>query len=132
MKAPHIIRDEPMRAGVCRMIAGLDLSKPWAVTVEPYKERRSLNQNSLLWKWNGLIAQETGNDVDLVHDTLKKKFLAPEEITLFGEKTLYRSTARLDTRAMSNYLEQVYAFATSELGILLPVPEDEANKETTT
>ena len=130
MKIPLIIRDETMRASVCRLIAGLDLAKPWAVTVEPYKEGRSLNQNSLLWKWNGLIAQETGNDVDLVHDTLKKKFLAPEEITLFGEKTLYRSTARLDTRAMSNYLEQVYAFATSELGILLPVPEDET-KETT-
>ena len=125
----HIIHTEEMRAGVCRFIAGLDLEKPWSVTIEPHKERRSLSQNSLLWKWNGIIAQETGNDVDLVHDTLKKKFLAPEEITLFGEKTLYRSTARLDTRAMSTYLDQVYAFATSELGILLPVPEDET-KET--
>ena len=131
MKIPLIIRDEPMRASVCRLIAGLDLAKLWAVTVEPYKERRSLNQNSLLWKWNGIIAQETGNDVDLVHDTLKKKFLAPEEIELFGEKTLYRSTAKLDTRAMSEYMDKVYAFTTQELGILLPVPEDETNKETT-
>ncbi len=122
---PHIIRDETMRAAVCRLIYALDLAKEWSVTVEPHKERRSLSQNSLLWKWNGIIAQETGNDVDVVHDTLKKKFLAPEEITLFGEKSLYRSTARLDTQRMSEYMNQVYAFATSELGILLPVPEDE-------
>ena len=131
MPTAHVIRDEVMRAAVCRLIAGLDLSKPWAVTVEPHKERRSLNANALYWKWVGIIAQDTGNDPDHVHDTFKDKFLAPEEIMLFGEKTFYRSTARLDTRAMNVYMDRVYAFATSELGILLPVPEDET-KETTT
>ena len=131
MKIPHIIRDEPMRASVCRLIAGLDLSKPWAVTVEPHKERRSLNANALYWKWIGIIAEETGNDPDTVHEAFKQKFLIPEEISFMGEKVLYRSTARLDTGRMTDYMNQVYATATSELGILLPVPEDETNKETT-
>ena len=128
MKIPLIIRDEPMRASVCRLIAGLDLSKPWAVTVEPYKERRSLNQNSLYWQWIGIISRETGNDPDTVHEAFKQKFLIPEEISFMGEKMLYRSTAKLDTRSMSEYMDKVYAFTTSELGILLPVPEDETNK----
>ena len=131
MKIPLIIRDEPMRASVCRLIAGLDLAKPWAVTVEPHKERRSLNANALYWKWVGLIAQETGNDPDTVHEVFKQKFLVPEEISFMGEKVFYRSTARLDTGKMTDYMNRVYSFATSELGILLPVPEDETNKETT-
>ena len=121
---PHIIRDEDMRARVCRLIAGLDLKKPWAVTVEPHKERRSLNANSLYWQWIGIIAKETGNDPDTVHETFKQKFLIPEEISFMGEKMLYRSTARLDTKAMSEYMDRVYSLATSELGILLPVPEE--------
>ena len=128
MPKPHVIRDELMRASVCRLIAGLDLAKPWAVTVEPHKERRSLNANALYWKWVGLVAQETGNDPDVVHETFKRKFLVPEEISFMGEKMLYRSTAKLDTRAMSEYMDKVYAFTTTELGILLPVPEDETNK----
>ena len=124
MKIPLIIRDETMRASVCRLIAGLDLAKPWAVTVEPHKERRSLGQNSLYWQWIGIIAQETGNDPDTVHEVFKQKFLIPDEISFMGEKILYRSTARLDTGKMTTYLDQVYALATQELGILLPVPED--------
>ena len=128
MASPVIIRDEPMRASVCRLIAGLDLSKPWAVTIEPHKERRSLSQNSMMWKWVGIIAQETGNDPDVVHETLKQKFLVPEEISFMGEKMLYRSTARLDTKAMTEYLDKVYAFSHQDLGISLPVPEDETGR----
>src|SRR3990167_3919582 len=124
MTTPLIIRTEEMRARVCRLIAGLDLKKPWEVTVGPYKKRRSLNQNSLHWKRVGIIAQETGNDADVVHDFLKDKFLIPNEVEIAGEKRLCRSSAILDTHEMSDFMEQIYAWAAQELGILLPVPED--------
>ena len=125
---PYIIRDDKGRRCAIDALFALDLSKPWAVTIEPHKERRSLNQNSLMWKWIGIIAQETGNDPDVVHETLKQKFLVPEEISVMGEKMLYRSTARLDTKGMTEYLDKVYAFSHQDLGISLPVPEDETGR----
>jgi len=118
-----IIRDEPMRARLCALISRLDLEKEWQVTIERYKEWRSLEQNRYYWLIVGVIAQETGNDPDSVHEALKQKFLIPDEISFMGEKVLYRSTTRLDTKAMSEYLDKVHALATQELGILLPVPD---------
>lgn len=125
---PHIIRDETMRAAVCRLISALDLTKEWSVTVEPYKKHRSLSQNNLMWLWNSIIARETGDDVDWVHETLKKKFLPLEERECLGEVVSRRATRTLNTEKMTEYLNRVQAFAASELGILLPVPEDEKNE----
>jgi len=123
-----IIRDEPMRARLCALISRLDLEKEWQVTIERYKEWRSLEQNRYYWLIVGVIAQETGNDPDSVHEALKQKFLIPDEISFMGEKVLYRSTTRLDTKAMSEYLDKVHALATQELGILLPVPDEETEE----
>ena len=119
---PTIIRTATERNLVRDTIACLDLSKPWAVTIEPYKEKRTLNQNALYWKWVGIIAQDTGNDPDAVHEALKQRFLIPVEITFMGDKIPYRSTARLNTGEMSNYMDRVHALA-SEMGIVLPLPE---------
>ena len=122
MTTPVIIWDEPLRRRVIELIKILNIEKPWAVTIERHTERRSLNQNALYWKWVGIIAQETGNDADLVHGELKKKFLVPKEYSFMGEKVLYRSSAKLDTREMSEYMDRVNALATQELGIMLPTP----------
>ena len=122
MTNPTIIRDATERNLVRDTIACLDLSQPWAVTIEPYKERRTLNQNALYWKWVGIIAQDTGNDPDAVHEALKQRFLVPVVITFMGDKIPYRSTARLNTGEMSNYMDRVHALA-SEMGIVLPLPE---------
>mgnify|MGYP001609592331 CR=1 FL=1 len=124
MSSPIVIWDESLRQRVIELISSLNIEKPWAVTIEKYVEKRSLNQNALYWKWVGRIAQETGNDPDAIHDTLKNKFLPPKEFSFMGEKVLYRSSAKLDTREMSTYMDRVHALATQELGIMLPLPED--------
>lgn len=123
-RQPMTIRDEITRQLVASLIMGLSLEKPWQVTVQPVKKRRTLSQNNLYWSWVEKIAQETGNDRDDVHEALKGKFAPARSIALGDETATVLSTARLETDAMSAYMDKVYHFAASELGILLPLPEE--------
>ena len=122
---PYIVRDEYMRTRVADLIARLDLSKPWQITVEPHRARRSLNQNNLYHLWVGIIAAHTGNSHDAVHEFIKGEFLAPRMVEIAGRHRECRpSTTALKTDEMSLFMNQVYAWATTELGLLLPLPED--------
>ena len=119
------IRDEGGRARVLDHIARLDLARPWDVTVEPHKKKRTLNQNALYHKWVGIIAEYTGHEHDELHEALKRMFLPPRFIDVGGATVeVRRSTTKLSTQEMSAYMEQVYAMASSTLGLFLPVPEE--------
>ena len=125
MTRPVTIHTEADRQRVQGLIAALDLSKPWAITVERPKKRRTLSQGALYFKWCGIIADETGNTKEDVHEALKVQFVPAREITFGnGLRAPVHSTANLETAAMSEYMDKVYAFVTSELGILLPLPEE--------
>ena len=120
-----IIRDETLRGRVLDLISKLDLSKAWTVTVEPHRARRSLNQNALYHKWCSIIALDTGNSHDTVHDFLKGEFLAPRTVEIGGRSREVRpSTTTLKIDEMSAFMNQVQAWAGSTLGIILPVPDD--------
>lgn len=124
----YVLRNEAIRANVLRLIAALDLSKPWQVTVEPWKKPRTLSQNALMWKWHGevvkAVSDHTGADADDIHDFFKKKFLTPRIVEIGGEAVERYTTTTLNTVEMSQYMDRIYAFVTSELGILLPLPEE--------
>lgn len=124
-RPPYIVRDDYVRGRVLDLIAKLDLSKPWEITVEPHRARRSLNQNSLYHKWVGIVAAETGHSHDEVHEFLKAEFLPPRHVEIGGRTRECRpSTTALKIDEMSQYMNQVYAWAGSTLGIILPVPEE--------
>lgn len=127
-RQPIIVGNEDMRGRVQQLIAGLDLSKPWSVTVEPFKKKRSLSQNSLYWLWLNetvkIVSQETGNDSDDLHEFFKRKFLAPTVIEINGETVQKWTTTKLTTQEMTDFINKVYAWVTGELGILLPLPEE--------
>lgn len=123
-----ILRDETLRRRAIGLIQNLDLSKDWQVTIEPRKKKRTLSQNRLMWAWiNGVAAavrEHTGMDADDVHEFFKAKFLTPRLIELGGEVVEHRTTTTLTTAEMTEYMDRIYAFVTSELGILLPLPEE--------
>ena len=122
---PYIVRDEQMRSRVADLILKLDLSKPWQITVEPHRARRSLNQHNLYHLWVGIIAAQTGNSHDAIHECLKAEFLPPRFMTWNGKVREYRpSTTTLKIDEMSAFMNQVQAWAGSTLGIILPVPDD--------
>ena len=123
-----IIRDEVLRSRVIDLIRALNLDKPWRIILEPYRKRRSLSQNSLMWCWLNEVAehvsQHTGMDADDIHSFFKQKFL-PAKIIEVGEETIeIRSTKNLTTLEMTDYMDKIYAWVTSELGVLLPLPQD--------
>ena len=52
---------------------GLELGKDYEIDLRPYKSKRSLEQNNLLWGIIQIISDKTGNDpMDIYIDALKK------------------------------------------------------------
>lgn len=117
------IRTEDDRAAVLAAVNALDLGKPWSVEIKKHVKKRSLNANALYWRWISIIADETGNDKDDIHEAFKAKYLEPVERLVMGEMVPVLTTANLNTREMSAYMDKVYAFATNELEMILPLPE---------
>lgn len=102
----------------------LDKSRRWRVIIEPYTRKRTTNQNNLYWSWMSLIADETGNDKDDVHEFLLAKFCPTKSITVVEEEVTRESTKLLNTVEMKDYMDKVMAWAATTLNITLPLPED--------
>lgn len=125
MPQSFILRDEAIRQRAITFLSKLDLKTTWQITIGRHRQNRSLVQNNLLWKWYGIVAQETGNSSEDIHEWAKKRFLPPSFITVNGETVeIRRSTTKLNTKEMHEFMTQVEAWAASELGIVLPRPED--------
>lgn len=123
-----IIRNAALRQRAADLVANLDLSKTWRVTVVRYQKRRSLSQNALYWKWcnvvAAIVADDTGMDIDEVHAFFKAKFLPAKIIEIAGQTVEHRTTTKLTTAEMSDYMTRITAFCSSDLGLFLPTPEE--------
>ena len=118
----HIQSD---KAKVIDYIGKLPEEKKYLIEIKLKRDRRSIDQNRLYWLWLNCIMDETGNQKDDLHVYFKQRFLGVENRYLFGENiVLEKSTAKLDTKQMTDYLDRVQQFANTELGILLPNPDD--------
>lgn len=99
----------------------------YEVTVKEKKKKRSVAQNHLMWMWFACISQETGQPIQDIHDWYCLRFL-PRDITDVATGQMVRvggHTSTLSTEAFTEFLNQVQADASTELGIALPTPEDE-------
>lgn len=115
----------PDREKVKQYIDKLPENKQFTVEIKQKRSIRSIQQNRLYWLWIACICDETGGDKDSVHDELGEMFLPKKQfkaITQIVEKPV--STTTLDTLEFTRYLGHVQIFASSELGIILPNPED--------
>ncbi|MGA9606539.1 MAG: recombination protein NinB [Rouxiella badensis] len=101
--------------------------KRYRVSIVEWREKRTLSQNSLMWKWNEEIAKQvskTGKGKftsEELHEYLKEIYCPAKPITVFGETRYVKSTKLLDTGEMTRYLEQVDAWA-HRLGMRLTIP----------
>jgi len=113
-------------AAVTAYLQRLSPTKEYDVTVAIHHRNRTIPQLRLYWLHVACVADETGSDRDEVHAELKRLYLPSESVTgMYGE-TIVRpvSTTKLDTAQFSAYIEKVVAFASSTLGIILPMPGD--------
>lgn len=120
------ISDARSRQAAIDYIAKLpENGKRLDVSITLHRERRSIPQNSLYWMWVGLISDETGNNANDLHEAFKAMFLGSKTVEIAGiTHEIPLSTTSLDTAGFTHFLERLEAWATSELGIVLPHPED--------
>ena len=74
----------------------------YRLRIERYTEPRTLSQNALMWLWFTCIERET---------------------------VIAGGTSKLTTLQMTDFLRKVQADAATELGIMLPLPEDRYYEE---
>jgi len=115
-----LLSNEARRAHAIKVISHLSLDELWAVQIEPYKARRSLEANRRLWALHQLAAQSTGHSADELHEFMKLKFL-PRKFVRVGdvEREVPSRSSSLNTTEFRDFMEQVEAFYISELGCFL-------------
>jgi hypothetical protein len=90
------------------------------VVIHEDKPTRSQSQNAYYWAYLEIIARETGDNVDDLHEFFKRKLLPPVFKTIRGEEIrLPGSTRDLEKSAFSEYLDKIAALT----GVPLPDPE---------
>ena len=94
--------------------------KKVTLTIEQYKKTRSDNQNRYYW---GVIIEllrnELGYTADEMHDALRLKFLRVR-----GKVDTIKSTAKLSTVEAEEYYSQIRIWASSELNVQIPEPNE--------
>ncbi len=95
---------------------------------KPNRKQRGVAKSRLYWMWLKCIMDETGEHKDRLHELFKQRLLGTEEQWALGKYKIFipRSTTSLDTAEMTAYLERVQQFAATELGIVLPTPQDDS------
>jgi len=98
--------------------------RPIEITVSLYKRKRTDQQNRYLFGVvYAIISQETGNEVNDLHEYFLGEFFGWEELEIMGRKRLRpreRSAKQIKAR-FSEYLEFVISKAAG-LGIVIPPP----------
>lgn len=85
------------------------------------KEKRSLKQNAYYWAYLQIISQETGNEVDDLHEYFKRIHLPAKEITVLRRTIkIPSSTTGLSKGQFCEYIKRIEV----ETGVLAPDPDD--------
>ena len=98
----------------------------WDISVTKHTNSLSDRQRALYWKWVGIIGDELGYYKNETAEELKRMFITSETYTgTDGQSHEYRrSITKLNTKDMSKLLDRISMWASSEMGIFLPHPED--------
>lgn len=100
------------------------------------KMRRTIPQNAYLHLILGWFAMETGNSLDFVKREYFKKHINSEIFTIekddefLGKVQVLRSSRDLDTAEMTIAINRFRDWSSSEAGIYLPSPEEQAFLQT--
>lgn len=103
----------------------------WVLKLEKKAAQRTVSQNALMWTWFDVIAKEWAEATDRcytkeqVKEMFTRKFLPID--TPLG--VVGRSTSSLTTEEMSEFMDKVHAYVSTEWGIELLNPEDKMFNE---
>ena len=95
------------------------------VVVSKYRKNRTDNANKYLWGvCYQLMADELGYSVDDIHSLMKGMFLKKVAVIKGKKYDVIQSTASLSTDDFSAYIEKIKQFASQELNLYLPNPQE--------
>lgn len=109
------------------------LGKRIFITLETETKSRSLPQNSYYWGVIiDLLSEHTGFTQDEMHEILKHKFLRRTvwihtKHNTEEQSIITRSTTDLSTKEFEEYLSQIRTWASADLGLWMPEPNEPVN-----
>jgi hypothetical protein len=116
-------RDGNLKASL--FVAQLPVDKAWRVTVEPYRPRRSDDQNRYLWGVVYPAIQQAleGWDKDDIHEYCLGECFGWETIEGLGRKRLrpLRRSSRMNKQEFTDYIAWIQR-RMAEHGIYIPEP----------
>ena len=117
---------EEFEAWLKDTMPSIDFSKQYMCVIKRYYKKRSVDQNSLYWMWITAISEEIGEERDIVHEALKRKFLDWIKINLPGGLDYYfpSHTPEQNTNEFNTYLSKIQVWASDFLNMYLPFPDD--------
>ncbi len=86
-------------------------------------------QNRYLHAIFNLLSQELGYTKDEVKQIFKRKFLSYKKEVKGKITTFVKGTHELDTKEMTDFIENIRKFSSSELGIYIPAPDEQGFDE---
>lgn len=97
----------------------------YTITIKKASEKRTIDQNKLMWMWLACIERETCTPKEDIYMYYCKKFL--QKTIQVGERLerIYNTSSHLNTEQMSEFLTKIKVDAKTELGIDLPEPKDQ-------
>jgi len=116
-------KSEAQRKPLMEFFEKLDLGEGWVISLKPWKQARTIRQNSYLW--GGIyrpiaeqISESTGKAVtpQHVHEICRWKF-CPVETNPMNGKPFPKSTTKLTTAEFADYCDKVAAHAIEEWGV---------------
>lgn len=91
------------------------------IRIKVRTNNRSKEQNSLYWKWINILSNETGFQVEEMHELVKYKFLQRNVVNNDGvEEVMLKSTTTLTVSEFNKFMNDVLYWSNDTLNINLP------------
>ena len=124
--ATFLIANEIVLRRAIEAVGKLQVLEPgqrWQVVIQPEKTKRSIEQNRRYWAVLNELASQVRIDgrlhrPEIWHEMYKARFLPCETAWICGQLvSVPESTAGLSVRDFAQYMTQIEAHATQELGV---------------
>lgn len=126
----YVIRkgDEVRRKNAALHIETLDQDDDWRVTIEPYRKKRSLDQNAYLHAVPlKMMADKTGYGIEDIKQYLCGEWSGWQEFEMFGKTRMKPlvTTSQMNTRQMTDFIEWLIWYGAEKMGLNIPYPNEE-------
>ena len=119
---------EALMTYLVRDLPPLLVGKQYRVTIEPFRSKRSLDQNAYLHAVPlKIISQHTGFEIEELKEYLLGEAFGWRESTAFGKHRqlpVKHGTSSLRKDEFSWFIEWVIAWASNTLNLRIPLPEE--------